>query len=85
MASSPDDELEVENRAALSHWQVADLIYDQEWRVGQGLGPTRETTSGLGILQRVEEVGQGPEVDPTPAPSFGFRMEAIPRCPAEPT
>ena len=44
---APVDELEEEDRAALGHRQVADLVHDQERRVGQGL----EAADGLGLLE----------------------------------
>ena len=65
------DELEEEDRAALGHGQVADLVNDQECRVGESLEAAVEPAGGLGLLQGVDQVGQGPEVDL--APAFGGR------------
>ena len=46
------DELEEEHRAALGDRQVADLVDDQECRVGQRFEPSVEPARSLGLLER---------------------------------
>ena len=58
VAVAPVDELEEEDRAALGHRQVADLVDDEERRVGEDLEAAVEPARGLGLLQGVDEVGQ---------------------------
>ena len=73
-ALAPIDELEEEDRAALGHRQVADLVVDQQRGVGQGVEPSVEPACGLGLLQRVDQVGQGSEVDLAAALGRGDRQ-----------
>ena len=56
---APVDELEEEDGAASGDREVADLVDDQECRVGQGLEALVEASRGLGLLERVDQVGQG--------------------------
>ena len=70
---APGDELEEEDGATLGHRQVADLVHDEKRRVSEGLEAAVEPACGLGFLQGVHQIGQGPEVDL--APAFG-RLEA---------
>ena len=65
------DELDEEDRAALGHRQVADLIHDEERRVGEGLEAAVEPPCGPGLLQGVDQIAQRAEVDL--APAFGCR------------
>ena len=51
MPVAPVDELEEEDRAALGDREVADLVYDQERRVGQRLEAAVEPARRLGLLQ----------------------------------
>ena len=66
VAVAPVDELEEEDGATLGDRQVADLVDDQECRVGQRLEAAVEPAGRLGLLQRVHQVGQGSEVDLAP-------------------
>ena len=61
------DELEEEDGAATGDREVADLVYDQERGVGEGLEPVVEAAGGLGLFEGVDEVGQRSVVDPAPA------------------
>ena len=63
----PVDELEEEDGAAASDREVADLVDDQKRRVGQGLQALVETSGGLSLLERVDQIGPGAVVDPAPA------------------
>ena len=60
---APVDELEEQDRAALGHRQVADLVHDEQRRVGQRLESAVEPARGFGLLQGVHQVGQRAEVD----------------------
>ena len=55
---APVDELEEEDGAATADGQVADLVGDEECRVGQGLEPVVEASRRLRLLEAVDEVGQ---------------------------
>ena len=64
---APVDELEEEDGTAPGDREVADLVDDQECRVGQGLEALFEASRGLSLLERVDLVGQDAVVDPAPA------------------
>ena len=70
---APVDQLEEEDGAALGHRQVPDLVDDEERRVGQGLEAAFEPARGLGLLERVHQVGERSEVDLAPALGRGDR------------
>ena len=61
------DELEEEHCAGLSYRQIADLVDDQERGIGEGLEAVSESTCGLGLFERGDEIGQGTVVDPASA------------------
>ena len=67
MFVAPVDELEEEDGTALGDREVADLVDDQERGVGEGIEALVEPACGLGLLERVDEIGQGAVVDPAPA------------------
>ena len=52
MLVAPVDELEEEDGAAVGDRKVADLVDDQERRVGQGLEAMVQASGGLGLLER---------------------------------
>ena len=61
------DELEEEDGAALGDREVADLVYDQERGVGEGLESVVEPAGGLNLFEGIDEVGQSTVVDPAAA------------------
>ena len=63
---APVDQLEEEDGTAPGDREVADLVDDQERGVGEGLAALVQTTGGLGVLERVDQVGQGSVVDLRP-------------------
>ena len=56
---APVDELEEEGGSALGHREIADLVDDQQRRVGEGLEAPVEVTGSPGLLEGVDEFGQG--------------------------
>ena len=64
---APVDELEEEHGAGLADRQVADLVDDQERRIGEDLEAASQLAGGLGFFERGDEVGQSAVVDPAPA------------------
>ena len=64
MSVAPVDELEEEDRTALGDRQVGDLVHDEESRVGEGLETAVEPSRGLGLLEGVDQVGQGAASSP---------------------
>ena len=76
---APVDELEEEHGAGLADRQVADLVDDQERRIGEDLEAASQLAGGLGFFERGDEVGQSAVVDSAPALSRG-RARLIARC-----
>ena len=68
---APVDELEEEHGAGLADRQVADLVDDQERRIGEDLEAASQLAGGLGFFERGDEVGQSAVVDSAPALSRG--------------
>ena len=64
---APVDELEEEGGSALAQREIADLVNDQQRRVGEGLEAPVEVPGGPGLLEGVDEFGQGAVVDPAAA------------------
>ena len=64
---APVDELEEEHGAGLADRQVADLVDDQERRIGEDLEAASQLAGGLGFFERGDEVGQSAVVDSAPA------------------
>ena len=58
------DQLKEQHRTLRVDGQVTDLIYDEERRMGEGLQAVCKLASGLGLLQRGDEVDKGAVVDP---------------------
>ncbi len=59
--------MEEEGGSALGHREIADLVNDQQRRVGEGLEAPVEVAGGPGLLEGVDEFGQGAVVDPAAA------------------
>ena len=70
---APVDELEEEHGAGLADRQVADLVDDQERRIGEDLEAASQLAGGLGFFERGDEVGQSAVVDSAPVPLPGGR------------
>ena len=68
---APVDELEEEHGAGRADRQVADLVDDQERRVGQDLEAVFQPARGFGLFQRGDEISQSAVVDSAPALSRG--------------
>ncbi len=64
---APVHELEEEDGTAPGDREVADLVDDQKRRVSQCLETLVQPSGGLGLLERVDQIGQGAVVDPAPA------------------
>ena len=65
------DELGEEHSAILADRQVADLVDDEQGRMGQHTQPSGELACGLGIGERLDQSGQRAVVDA--AAGFGGR------------
>jgi len=63
---APADELEEQHGPGAGVGQVADLVHDEESRMGEDLEPMGEPPGGLGFLQGLDEVGQGAVVEAAP-------------------
>ena len=51
---APVDKLEEKDCATLGHGQVADLVHDEEHRVGEGLEAPDEPARGIRLLRGVD-------------------------------
>ncbi|MEQ8329687.1 MAG: hypothetical protein RH859_04405 [Longimicrobiales bacterium] len=60
---APCHELEEEHGAVAGDGQIADLVHDEQGRVGQRLETMAELARGLGLLEGGDEVGEGAVVD----------------------
>ena len=60
------DQLEEQHRPVAAHRQIANLVDDQQRRMGQYPQTTRQLARCLGLLQRFDQPGQGAEVNPAP-------------------
>ena len=60
---APVDQLEEKDGAAAGDREVADLVDDHELWVGERLEALIEASGGLGLLEGVDQVGQGAVVD----------------------
>ncbi len=55
---APVDELEEEHGSGLVDRQVADLVDDQERRIGEDLESASQLAGGLGFFERGDEISQ---------------------------
>jgi hypothetical protein len=70
----PIHELEEEHRAGVIDRQVADLVDDEEGRMREHGEPLRQSSRGLSLLERGDQIDQGAVVHPSSALRGGDRQ-----------